>query len=52
VRTLKLTPDGRRQIDAFHVPGDLFGMQFGERHQCTAEAVDDVVFIAYPEWVR
>ncbi len=25
VRTCKLLSDGRRQIDAFHLPGDIFG---------------------------
>ena len=45
--TGKLLADGRRQIDAFHVAGDVFGLQSGDRHRFTAEAVDDVVVIAY-----
>ena len=29
VRTYKLLSDGRRQIGAFHLPGDVFGLEFG-----------------------
>jgi CRP/FNR family nitrogen fixation transcriptional regulator len=47
VRTGKLLVDGRRQIDAFHLAGDVFGLESGDRHRFTAEAVDDVVVIAY-----
>ena len=47
VRTGKLLADGRRQIDAFHLAGDVFGLESGDRHHFTAEAVDDVVVIAY-----
>lgn len=39
VRAYKLLPDGRRQIGAFHLAGDLFGLEASERHQLTAEAV-------------
>jgi CRP/FNR family nitrogen fixation transcriptional regulator len=39
VRTYKLLPDGRRQIGAFHLPGDIFGLENGETHRSTAEAV-------------
>jgi CRP/FNR family nitrogen fixation transcriptional regulator len=47
VRTGKLLADGRRQIDTFHFPGDLFGLESSECHRLTAEAVDTVVVIAY-----
>lgn len=47
VRTVKLLSDGRRQIDAFHVPGDWFGLENGQNHRVTAEAVDQVLVIAY-----
>jgi CRP/FNR family transcriptional regulator, nitrogen fixation regulation protein len=47
VRTSKLLVDGRRQIDAFHLAGDVFGLESGGQHRFTAEAVDDVVLIAY-----
>ena len=39
VLTHKLLPDGRRQIGAFHLPGDIFGLENGETHRFTAEAV-------------
>ena len=47
VRTVKLLADGRRQIDAFHFAGDVFGLESGESHRFTAEAVDKVVVVAY-----
>lgn len=47
VRTGKLLSDGRRQIDAFHFPGDVFGLESGEKHRFTAEAVDQVVVVGY-----
>jgi CRP/FNR family nitrogen fixation transcriptional regulator len=39
VRSYKLLADGRRQIGAFHLPGDLFGLEASGQHQLTAEAV-------------
>lgn len=39
VRTYKLLSDGRRQIDAFHLPGDIFGVESGGEHRFSAEAV-------------
>ena len=39
VRSYKLLADGRRQIGAFHLPGDLFGLEASDVHQLTAEAV-------------
>ena len=41
VRSHKLLSDGRRQIGAFHLAGDVFGLENGERHRFTAEAVVD-----------
>jgi CRP/FNR family nitrogen fixation transcriptional regulator len=47
VRTYKLLSDGRRQIGAFHLSGDIFGIEIGERHRFTAEAIlDTAVWIA------
>jgi CRP/FNR family nitrogen fixation transcriptional regulator len=47
VRTYKLLSDGRRQIGAFHLPGDIFGVENGDVHRFTAEAiVDTTVSIA------
>jgi CRP/FNR family nitrogen fixation transcriptional regulator len=39
VRTFKLLPDGRRQIGAFYLPGDMFGIENGDAHRLTAEAI-------------
>lgn len=47
VRTSTLLTDGRRQIDAFHVDGDVFGLERGEVHRFAAEAVGEAVVIAY-----
>jgi CRP-like cAMP-binding protein len=41
VRTYKLLSDGRRQIGAFYLPGDVFGLEAGAQHRLTAEAVSD-----------
>src|SRR3954468_540802 len=41
VRSHKLLSDGRRQIGAFHLPGDIFGLENGEFHRFTAEAIVD-----------
>jgi len=47
VRTCKLLSDGRRQIDAFHLPGDIFGLEAGDEHRFGAEAVGNATVIAY-----
>ena len=41
VRTYKLLADGRRQINAFHLPGDIFGLENGEFYRFTADAIMD-----------
>ena len=41
VRSYKLLSDGRRQIGAFHLTGDIFGLEIGDEHRFTAEAVVD-----------
>jgi CRP/FNR family nitrogen fixation transcriptional regulator len=41
VRTHKLLCDGRRQIGAFHLTGDIFGLENGATHRFTAEAIVD-----------
>jgi CRP/FNR family transcriptional regulator, nitrogen fixation regulation protein len=46
VRTYKLLSDGRRQIGAFHLPGDIFGIENDEVHRFTAEAI-----IATTVWI-
>jgi CRP/FNR family nitrogen fixation transcriptional regulator len=41
VRTYRMLDDGRRQISAFYLPGDIFGVEAGEVHLSSAEAVTD-----------
>jgi CRP/FNR family transcriptional regulator, nitrogen fixation regulation protein len=41
VRTYKVLNDGRRQIGAFYLPGDIFGLEIGDEHTFSAEAVAD-----------
>jgi CRP-like cAMP-binding protein len=47
IRLCKLMPDGRRQIEAFLLPGDFFGFEPGNEHSFAAEAVTDSVVVAY-----
>ena len=47
VRVSKLLPDGRRQISAFHLPGEMFGFEAGEVHYASAEAVTPAKVIAF-----
>jgi len=39
VRSYKLLSDGRRQINAFHLVGDIFGLENSGTHRFTAEAI-------------
>ena len=39
VRTFKALSNGRRQIRAFYLPGDIFGVETGQEHAFSAEAV-------------
>ena len=39
VRTSKILADGRRQIGAFYVPGDIFGLEAGDEHTFSGEAI-------------
>jgi CRP/FNR family nitrogen fixation transcriptional regulator len=43
VRSYKLLSDGRRQIGAFHLVGDIFGLENTEAHRFTAEAIVDTM---------
>ncbi len=47
VRTCRFLNDGRRQIDAFHMEGEVFGFEAGADHRMAAEAVSDCTVIAY-----
>ncbi len=40
-RVCKLLGDGRRQIENFCLPGDVFGWEMGARHRFSAEAVGE-----------
>ena len=39
VRTYKVLVDGRRQIGGFYLPGDMFGLETGDEHTFSAEAI-------------
>jgi CRP/FNR family transcriptional regulator, nitrogen fixation regulation protein len=41
VRTFKALNNGRRQIRAFYLPGDIFGVETGPEHAFSAEAITD-----------
>jgi CRP/FNR family nitrogen fixation transcriptional regulator len=41
VRTSKVLSDGRRQIGDFYLPGDIFGLESGDEHTFSAEAITD-----------
>jgi CRP/FNR family transcriptional regulator, nitrogen fixation regulation protein len=41
VRSYKVLSDGRRQIGAFYLPGDIFGLEVGEQHTASAEAITE-----------
>ena len=43
VRTSKILNDGRRQIGAFYLPGDVFGFEAGDEHSFSAEALAPTV---------
>jgi CRP/FNR family nitrogen fixation transcriptional regulator len=45
VRTSKILNDGRRQIGAFYLPGDTFGLEVGSEHALAAEAITDAKVI-------
>jgi len=41
VRSYRVLNDGRRQVGAFYLPGDIFGLEVGSEHQFSAEAISD-----------
>jgi CRP/FNR family nitrogen fixation transcriptional regulator len=47
VRSCKILNDGRRQIDAFHVAGDMFGIERGDQHRFSAEAVGEATVVSF-----
>jgi CRP-like cAMP-binding protein len=49
VRGFRILSDGRRQITGFHLPGAVFGMETGDEHRHSAEAiVDSAIALAGP----
>jgi CRP/FNR family transcriptional regulator, nitrogen fixation regulation protein len=47
VRMYKVLVDGRRQIGAFYLPGDMFGFEPGDAHASSAEAIGDVTVLVF-----
>jgi CRP/FNR family nitrogen fixation transcriptional regulator len=39
VRICKVLTDGRRRIEAFYLPGDVFGLEMDDEHHFSAEAI-------------
>ncbi|MBZ0145944.1 MAG: helix-turn-helix domain-containing protein [Pseudorhodoplanes sp.] len=44
-RSYKILNDGRRQIQGFYFPGDIFGLEAGTEHASSAEAMSDVTVL-------
>src|SRR5258708_38789283 len=47
VRTSKLLSDARRQIDSFHLEGDIFGFESASDYSFTAEAVENTTVAVF-----
>ena len=45
VRSCRLLSDGRRQINGFYLPGDIFGLELGSSHSNFAEAVGESLIL-------
>lgn len=45
-RVCKFLSDGRRQIEAFHIPGEVFGFEEGDERKLCAEAVTDCTLVS------
>jgi CRP-like cAMP-binding protein len=45
VRTYSVLSDGRRHIGAFYFPGDVLGVDCGDEHTSSAEAIGDSVVL-------
>ena len=41
VRTYRMLDDGRRQVVSFYLPGDIFGVEAGDVHLASAEAISE-----------
>ncbi len=54
-RAVKFTRDGRRQVFAFYMPGDICGLEPDAVHKLTIEAVDEAAMAILPRqacWAR
>jgi len=45
VRSFRILNDGRRQIERFHFEGDIFGLETGEEHTSSAEAISQTTVL-------
>lgn len=45
VRTSRFMSDGRRPVDNFYYPGDIFGLEAGDEHALAAEALSDSLLL-------
>lgn len=41
VRSYKVLADGRRQVGGFYLPGEIFGLDAGDEHSFSAEAITE-----------
>jgi CRP/FNR family nitrogen fixation transcriptional regulator len=41
VRTVRMLPDGARQVVEFHLPGDVFGFESAGEHDLTAQSIGE-----------
>ena len=48
VRTCRILRDGRRQIEAFHFAGDVFGLESGETYRAAAQTLGPAQVRAMP----
>ena len=47
VRAFTFTEDGRRQVNGFHFPGDVFGSARCDHYRYSTEAITDCSLIRY-----
>ena len=47
VRTQRLLGDGRRHVEAFHLPGEMFGLESSETYLLGAEAVTNTTVLTF-----
>ncbi|MEP7453415.1 helix-turn-helix domain-containing protein [Phyllobacterium sp. SB3] len=50
VRIYRLLADGRRQISAFHLSGEIFGLEANENHHFFADAITGTNLRVFPRW--